>query len=331
MIIKNHNYKHILAPLLVVFFLCFYGLCSILPAAGTNTLGTISTNIITNTSTNARSQIDPALQKIIDLDNETQAETDKWIQDYNKLNTTNEVTDATLPLRILDRLDTVQQAYEEYLFTHADSLEGRLAYASFLADSGKDNDAAREWMKLRDQYPNNPVLWNNMGNYFGQKGDAANAFPNYEKAIELAPKEPLYTKNLALVIYIFRQEAMDYYHLNEQQTVLLAQALFQRTAQIASNDFVLATLLAQTWYNIQPFQAAKARKDWEKAYALASDDAERQGVQIHYARVAMLDNDLDTAEKELAQVTFSGHQESKTELLAEIQQRKKSVAEKTTE
>ena len=105
----------------------------------------------------AKITIDPELQKIIDQDNEAQIEVDKWIKDYQALNRTTAVQDATLPLRIRERFDSVKSAYEDYLFTHSTSMEARLAYASFLTDIGQDNDAAREWLKLQKQHPDNPV------------------------------------------------------------------------------------------------------------------------------------------------------------------------------
>ena len=272
--------------------------------------------------------IDPELQKIIDQDNEAQIEVDKWIKDYQALNRTNAVQDATLPLRIRERFDSVKSAYEDYLFTHSTNMEARLAYASFLTDIGQDNDAAREWLKLQKQHPDNPVLWNNLGNYFAQKGSAKDAFPYYEKAIELAPKEVLYLKNLANVVYIFRQEAMEYYSMNEQQTIRLAQAFYQKAKLLQPDDFVLATSLAQTWYYITPFNSKQARAAWEKAYEMASDDSERQGILLHYARVAILDERFDEALQWLDQVTYSQHQKLKQQLLENLEKRRELSAAK---
>ncbi len=260
-------------------------------------------------------EIDAELKKIIAQDNEAYEETDLWIKENKKLSKEEKtVTDATLPLRILDRLSTVQKAYEDYLFSHPDSFEGRLAYASFLADSGKDNEAAKQWKKMLEEHPNNAVLWNNMGNFFGQKGDAIQAFPYYEKAIELSPKEPLYAKNLGLVVYVFRQEAMDYYQLKEQQAIQLAQALFERALLQNPKDFVLATQLSQTWYYIKPFCAEKSMSAWQKAYSLASDDAERQGIMLHYARIELLRGNKEKADNILKEITLPIHQASVDEL-----------------
>ncbi|MBO4715134.1 MAG: hypothetical protein J5672_03425 [Verrucomicrobia bacterium] len=276
----------------------------------------------------AKVTIDPELQKIIDQDNETQIEVDKWIKDYQALNKTNAVQDATLPLRIRERFDSIKSAYEDYLFTHSTNMEARLAYASFLSDIGQDNDAAREWLKLQKQHPDNPVLWNNLGNYFAQNGSAKDAFPYYEKAIELAPKEVLYLKNLASVVYIYRQEAMEYYDLTEQQSLRLAQALYQKATLLQPDDFVLATSLAQTWYYITPFDSEKARAAWEKAYTMASDDSERQGIILHYARVAILNEQFDEALKWLDSVTYSQHQTLKKQLLENLEKRRELSAAK---
>ena len=196
-----------------------------------------------NSSTNSIADIEPELQKIIDKDNQAQAEVDKWIRDQMTLNKDSEIQmdDPTLPLRVRDHFSEIKQLYEDYLSTHPDSMQGRLAYASFLSDIGNENDATVQWNKLIEKHPQNPVLWNNLGNSFAQRSAPEKAFSYYEEAIRLAPKEPLYVKNLAAVVYLFRREAMDYYLLNELQAIQLAQTLYEKAALMDPDDFVLAT------------------------------------------------------------------------------------------
>lgn len=268
-------------------------------------------------------ELDPALQRIIDQDNQAQAQADLWIREHQELNKEKPFQDDTLPLRIRDRLASVEKAYEDYLFGHPESMEGRLAYASFLMDIGRDNDAAREWLRLKEKHPDSPVLLNNLGNYFAQKGEALEAFPYYEAAIAKAPQEPLYVKNLASVVYIFREEAFTYYHLKPQAALLLAQALYRKALLLAPDDFILRTALAQTWYYLSPFKPEKALADWKKAHALAADDSERQAVLLHYARVAILAGDFEEAQKQLEAVTFPQHQELKETLLKNLDERRK--------
>ncbi len=267
-------------------------------------------------------ELDPALQRIIDMDNEAQAQADIWIREHEELNKEKPFLDDTLPMRIRDRLDSVEKAYQDYLFSHSESMEARLAYASFLMDTGRDNEAAREWLRLKETHPGHPVLLNNLGNYFTQKGDAPEAFPYYEEAMAAAPREALYVKNLASVVYVFREEAMAYYRLSPQQALLLAQALYRKALLLKPDDFITRTALAQTWYYLTPFEPEKALADWKKAYELASDDSERQGILLHYARIAILSGKYDEAEKQLEEVTYAKHQELKKTLLRNLNERR---------
>ena len=274
-------------------------------------------------------ELDPALQRIIDMDNEAQAKADIWIREHEELNKEKPFQDDTLPMRIRDRLDSVEKAYQDYLFSHSENMEARLAYASFLMDTGKDNEAAKEWLRLKETHPGHPVLLNNLGNYFAQKGDAPEAFPYYEEAMASAPREALYVKNLASVVYVFREEAMAYYRLKPQQALLLAQALYRKALLLKPDDFIARTALAQTWYYLTPFEPEKALADWKKAYELASDDSERQGILLHYARVAILSEKFDEAEKQLEEITYARHQELKKTLLNNLNERRKLAQEKS--
>lgn len=121
---------------------------------------------------------------------------------------------------------------------------------------------------------------------------------------------------------------MEYYSMNEQQTIRLAQAFYQKAKLLQPDDFVLATSLAQTWYYITPFNARQARAAWEKAYEMASDDSERQGILLHYARVAILDEQFDEALQWLDQVTYSPHQKLKQQLLENLEKRRELSAAK---
>jgi tetratricopeptide (TPR) repeat protein len=104
---------------------------------------------------------------------------------------------------------------------------------------------------------------------------------------------------------------MAYYRLKPQQALLLAQALYRKALLLKPDDFITHTALAQTWYYLTPFEPEKALADWKKAYELASDDSERQGILLHYARVAILSGKFDEAEKQLEEITYAKHQELK--------------------
>lgn len=122
---------------------------------------------------------------------------------------------------------------------------------------------------------------------------------------------------------------MAYYRLKPQQALLLAQALYRKALLLKPDDFITHTALAQTWYYLTPFEPEKALADWKKAYELASDDSERQGILLHYARVAILSGKFDEAEKQLEEITYAKHQELKKTLLQNLNERRKLAQEKS--
>lgn len=261
-------------------------------------------------------------QKLLALDDATQETVDQLIRDEEAFSAAGAASpEGLLRDRILVRFKPVREGYEDFLKRHPDHARARLAYGSFLNDLKEEEAAREQWEKARQLDPNNPAAWNNLANYYGHNGPITNAFAYYSRASELNPREPLYYHSLGTVVYLFRQEAQAYYQLSEQEVFDKALDLYARALQLDPDNFPLATDIAQTYYGIRPPRPDDALLAWKYALKIARDDIEREGVQVHLARLKLNAGQFDEARGHLNLVTNAMYHELKQRVLRNLETR----------
>ncbi len=252
---------------------------------------------------------DPAEKELHQLmieDDAAMAEVDKWIRDNDAFAAQGAgESKKELNARIMARLNIVRKNYEDFLQRYPNFARGHLAYASFLNNINDEEAAMQENEKARQLDPKNPATWNNLADYYGEHGPITNAFVYLAKAIELDPNESVYYQNLAVVVYLYRKDAMSFYGLAEQQVFDKALALYQKAIRLDPDNFPLATDYAESYYGIRPLRTNDALAAWTNALQTAHNDAEREGVYIHLARVEIAAGRFDEARAHLAAVTNS--------------------------
>jgi tetratricopeptide (TPR) repeat protein len=236
----------------------------------------------------AAGSVEKEYQQLLDDDNAAQAEVDKWIEDNQAFDAQGAaVPGPQLREKIRTRLEPVRKAYEEFLKRHPDHVNARVAYGSFLNDLRDEDGAQQQWEKALELETNNPAIYNNLAPIYAHTGPVKKAFEFYSKAIALKPDEPLYYHNLGNVVYLFRTDAQEYYGINEQQVFDKALQLYSNAMRLDPTNFPLASEVAQTYYGIRPTRLEDALKAWTNALHLAHDGIEREGVELHFARVKM--------------------------------------------
>ena len=243
-------------------------------------------------------------EALLEKDNEAQVEVDECIRKENAFAEKGaNLPSATLNGRIEQRFAPVKKAYEQFILRHPDHARARLAFGSFLNDIGEDLEAVSHWEKALKLDPTKPAAWNNLANYYGHNGPALKAFDYYQKAIELKPDESVYYHNFGTAVYMFRQEAKVFFKCGEQEVFDRALELYQKALHFNPNDFPLASDLAQTYYGIKPLRVDDAVKAWEYTLKIARDSIEREGIQIHLARIKLNAGRLTEARQHLDSVT----------------------------
>jgi len=265
---------------------------------------------------------DPAereLREVMMADDAAQDEVNGWILAFNASTRTNQAAaSAALNTRIKARLDRVRSAYDNFLVRHPDSAHGCLAYGSFLNDIGDEEGAHLQYENSMQLDPKNPAVWNNLANYYGEHSPVTKAFEDYAQAIKLKPAEPVYYQNLATTVYLFRKDAREFYHLNEEQVFDKALGLYQQAMQLAPDNFTLATDYAESYYGIKPLRTHDALAAWTNAMNIAHTDLERQGVELHLARVKTYAGIFAEAQAHLDAVTNAAYRELKTTLIRSL-------------
>ncbi len=259
-----------------------------------------------------------AFQKLLELDEQVQEQIEQWqaSAQTNRLQQ-DAVSQATLNLKIKQELERLNGAYQSFIKDHPGHVKGRLAYASFLNENDREGEALTQLEEARRLAPENPVVWNNLGNHYGQNGPATNAFICYTKAIALDPKQALYHHNLGRNLYLYHDIAAEHYRISQREVITKAQALYCRALELNPTNFSTATDLAQSYYAIQVPLTGDASADtkaarklteealdaWETALKLARTDEQRQSVHLHRARVQISARRWADARATLAKVT----------------------------
>jgi tetratricopeptide (TPR) repeat protein len=292
-------------------------------APASPTAATSSTNSSTGPqefSLGASTPTDPVEQEFSQIlveDDAAQEEVDGWIRAADAQ--PKAVDGAGLQRRIDLRLDGVDRRYRDFLERNPGHVEARIAFGSFLNDTGREFPAREQWEQARELDPKNPTVHNNLGTAYGHRGPITNAFVCFEKAIELAPNESLYFHNFATTVFLYRKDVMEYYAFtSEQQVFDKAMGLYRRALDLDPKNFILACDLAQSYYGITPPRHDDAIAAWRQAYSLASDDLEREGVRVHLARVQVQAGKFPEARTLLNQVTNENYQVLKTRILRKL-------------
>ena len=270
--------------------------------------------------------VEKKLDEILELDDAAQGEVDKWIQENDAFAAKGAgVPREEMRRRIQNRLNPVEKAYQDFIQQYPTNSRARVAYASFLGDT-KGEDAAEEQLEKALAFEtNNPAIYNNLANIYGHHGPVKKAFEYYARAIQLNPKESVYYHNLGTTVFLFRTDAKEYYHIDEQQVFNKAFELYSNAMRLEPNDFYLAHDVAQSYYGVHPFRPQEALQAWTNALNLAPDDVERQGVYIHFARVNIMSHHFDEARALLDTVTDEKYAQLKARVARSLEERRKEA------
>lgn len=263
--------------------------------------------------------VEKEFRSVLLLDDKIHSEVDQWIRDNAKLTEKKSgIPVESLGEQIRIRLSKVEEAYVSFLAKYPKHVEARLAFGSFYSGLGKHDAAMGQWTEARDLEKQNPVPWNNMGKAYGQKGKISEAIRHFSKASELAPKQPLYYRNLAAMLFAYPDQAARYYLIDRSQVVPKVLLLFEKALILDPKNFTLATDTAMIYLATSPFKAKEAINAWNKALSLAPDIRSKEGVRIHLARIHVRIGEPKVAQKLLLDVRDPNFNQLKEEILKKI-------------
>lgn len=220
------------------------------------------------------------------------------------------------------QLSRVAEGYARFLEQHPKHLAARLACADLLDGLGQVSGALQQREIAVTLAPKDASLRNHLANNYVHTGNFSAAFAHYAKAIDLAPREPVYFYNFGTAVFLYRRDAMRVYQLNEQQVFDRAIQLYQTAVRLDPNNRELAAEVAMTYYGIKPLRVEEALEAWGRLYRSVRPGVQRQHVALHLARVNIEAGRHKAARGYLAEVTHQYHQRIKGHLetrLAELE------------
>jgi tetratricopeptide (TPR) repeat protein len=263
----------------------------------------VAKSVATN-SPESKQSVEKEYEKLMEDDDAAQAEVDQWIQDNEKFAAKGAgISQEEMKRKITARFQPIKQAYEDFLGRNPDHAKARIAYGSFLGDLNDEDGSQEQLEKALEIETNNPAVYNNLANIYGHHGPVKRAFEFYARAIDLNPNEPVYYHNFGTTVFLFRKDAKEYYGINEQQVFDKALVLYSNAMRLDPTNFPLASDVAQTYYGIRPTRVEDALTAWTNALRLASDELEREGVYVHFARIKLHAGRFDEARAHLNTIT----------------------------
>jgi tetratricopeptide (TPR) repeat protein len=216
---------------------------------------------------------------------------------------------ATLNLKIQQRLDVVKKEYADFVQLHPKHVNARLAYGSFLNDNNDDEGSLKQWETAAELAPDNPAAWDDLGNFWalGHHGQIKKGIDCYEKAIKLDANQSTYYHNLALTVYMYRTDAEEYYHIDGHQVFDKALGLYRQAIKLDPDNFILFSDYAECFYGTNPPRWKEGLEAWTEALNIAHDEGEREGVNIHLARINLKLGNFGQAQANLNTITNANY------------------------
>ena len=272
--------------------------------------------------------VEEAYQKILEFDDSSDTDIEKWIADAAKFAEAGAGADsATLKAKVEQRIAEVDKAYRTFVEQHPNHARARIAYGSYLNDNRDEPGAVKQWEEAKRIDPKLPAVWNNLANYYGHRGPVTNAFVHYQKAMDLMPNEAIYPWNYATTVYLFRKDAMEFFSISESDVFERALGLYRLAIKLDPANFIIRSDYANSFYGTKPQRFAEGFVAWQEALEVARDDVEREGVQIHLARCKLSIGQFEEAGRHLGLATNKMYSEIRDRMARRIE-RLKSGEEK---
>ncbi|HTL17502.1 MAG TPA: hypothetical protein VL793_09705, partial [Patescibacteria group bacterium] len=298
------------------------GLIALVPfcswGADNPNVGEASLSRSVSTQTNTANE----LHSLETADDVAQAEVESWVRQNNEAKAKGAgISQAELDKRIEQRLEPVRKGYEDFIQRYPGNARAHLVLGNFLNDRQDEPGAQLQWEKALELDPKNPEVYNNLAGRYTETGPVNKVFEYFAKAIELSPDQGNFYHNFGDSLYVLRQRAAPYYGITEQQVFARVLLLYSNAVRLEPKNYAFARDLAQTYYSVKPFPTDEALQAWTNALTTAQEESDREDVYVHLARVKMLAGHFAEARAQLGAVTNESCLKAKTSLLQNLEQR----------
>ncbi len=253
-----------------------------------------------------------------------------WIRaDITQRKSLSPPPNALLKSRIKQRLEPLVATYKDFLKRNPRHVQAGQSYRNLLADLNGEDGLIKQWEQAHGIDPRDPDAWRRLAHYYSHIGEIKKSFQCYAKAIELDPTEPVYYQDYALTVFLYRRDARDHFHSNEQQVFDRALELYEQAMKLDPKNAPLAVDIAECYYMIRPPRVEPALQAWQRVLKLASNDQQRENTYLNLARVEIAGEHFESARRYLNLVKNRQFERIKGRVANTLATREKSVAETT--
>jgi len=201
------------------------------------------------------------------------------------------------------RLRRVEADYKHFVATHPDYAPGLAAYASFLYDQNRHEEAVALWERALTIDPTFARAYNDLATHYGHYGRAADALRYHQKAFELDPTDPVFHYNWATTCILFRPDARQVYGWTEDEIFRHSLDEFRKARDVAPTEYQYATAYAESFVLWPKADWNEALDAWQYCLKVAPTELDRQRVCSNIARVYLKLGRVDEARKWLDKIT----------------------------
>jgi len=218
------------------------------------------------------------------------------------------------------QLHRLEGDYKHFLNDHPGHSRAMVAYGSLLYDQHREDEGMRWWEKAIAVNPQEAYAYNDLANDYGHNGHADKALRYYQKAIDLAPTEPIFRFNWATTCQMFRNESKAVYGWSKEEIFQHSLEQFRQARDLVPQDFEMASTYAETFYMMPKPDWQGAYDGWQFCLKQPLDDQQRQHVYANLARTCVRLGRIDEARQWLAKLTDNGQASVRRSLERKIDQ-----------
>jgi tetratricopeptide (TPR) repeat protein len=216
------------------------------------------------------------------------------------------------------QLQEVVQDYERIIRDNPQFAPAFVAYGLLLNKVGERKRAAEVFLSANKIDSGIAVVKNQLGNYCAEEGEFRDAMEYYLAAIALEPNEPLYHYQLGSLLHEYRDEFVHSGRLDMPTVKRQSAAAFRKAAELAPDSIPYAYRQAESYYDFEMPDWSGALVAWRRLRERVTPGVEQQTIDLHIAKVLIMQEKFDDARVVLLGVTDPSLAENRQTLVAQL-------------
>ena len=199
--------------------------------------------------------------------------------------------------------------FRSFLRDHPQHVGALVSYGGLLYEQQREDEAVKWWHKAVAA----PVsgagdatarghAYNNLGQYYGENGRAADALRYHQRACELSPDEAMFHYNWAITCSLFRSEARQVYGWDTAEVFRRSLGGYRKARDLTPGDFAFSRGYAEALYLMPDHDWTEVCDAWKFCLKQSLEKNQRQHVYVQVALACVHLEHYDEARKWLAKI-----------------------------